>query len=379
MELTKNKFAIRRYSKLLRFANWLQLLPNRLVPPPFRLMQIGSAFWQSRALYVCARLGLADELGDAEKSTATLAQALQLDEDHLYRLMRMLASIGIFAETAPRTFKNTALSDSLREGHPKSVRAMILMHNSPEMTRPWTEFLEPSIRYGGIPFDKANGLDLFEYMNQYPAFDTLFSQAMDAVENITGSQFLADFNWSQFGRVIDVGGSKGSKALAILKANLGLKATVFDRHQVIQDARARWSGVYDASVLDRVEFVGGDMFVSIPDAESNSDVYLFVAVFHSFDDHDCKKILANLRNAMGDKSPYAVIVDTVGSEINMDAMTASMDMQMLMGTKGRERTASEWDSVINSGGFVIERILASRSMAKYIVIRKMNDNTGYSC
>jgi hypothetical protein len=354
----------------MRLANWLQLLPNKLTPAPFRLIQIGSAYWQSRVLYVATRLDLADEIGDSEKSIETLSDTLNLNEDHLYRLMRMLASMGVFLETSHRVFKNTILSENLRKTNPNNVRPMILMHQSPEMMRPWIDTLEESIRDGGIPFEKAHGKDLFEYMNENNAFDSLFSEAMDTVETLTGSLFLEDFNWSVFNRIIDVGGSTGSKSLAILKNNPGVKATVFDRTQVIQNVREKWQGKYDESILARIEFVGGDVFDFIPEAESNSDVYLFIAVFHSFNDNACSKILDNLKMAMGDKSPYAVIVDTVASDINTDAVIASMDMQMLVGTAGRERTLSEWKSLFNKCGFSIEDVLDARTFAKYIVIRK---------
>ena len=187
-KLSKNKFAIKRYGLLMRFANWLQQLPNKVTPAPFRLIQIGSAFWQSRALFVGAKLGLADALGDSEKSTSELAEILQLDEGHLYRLMRMLASSGIFKERSPRIFKNSKISDYLRRDNPDNVLAMVLMHNSPEMTKPWTDALEESIRDGGIPFEKSNTLDLFEYMNQNKDFDLLFSQAMSSVEKVAGNQ-----------------------------------------------------------------------------------------------------------------------------------------------------------------------------------------------
>jgi hypothetical protein len=207
-------------------------------------------------------------------------------------------------------------------------------------------------------------------MNENNAFDSLFSEAMDTVETLTGSLFLEDFNWSEFNRIIDVGGSTGSKSLAILKNNPGVKATVFDRTQVIQNAREKWQGKYDESILARIEFVGGDVFDFIPEAESSKDVYLFIAVFHSFNDNACSKILDNLKMAMGDKSPYAVIVDTVASDINTDAVIASMDMQMLVGTAGRERTLSEWKSLFNKCGFSIEDVLDARTFAKYIVIRK---------
>ena len=370
MRLVKNTFAIKRYGKLMHFANWLQQIPNKVTPPPFRLIQIGSAFWQSRALYVGAKLGLADEIGDSEKNTSTLANALSLNEDHLYRLMRMLASIGIFVEVSHRTFKNSKLSAYMRTNNPDNVLAMILMHNSPEMTRPWFETLEASIRDGGIPFEKVNDMDLFEYMNQNKDFDALFSQAMDSVENIAGTQFLEDFNWGNFKRIIDVGGSKGSKSLSILKANPGLKAAVFDRPQIIDGAREKWKSKENESVLERIEFIGGDILESIPQAESDDDVYFFMAVFHTFNDNDCRKILHNLKTAIGNKSPYVVIADAVANEMTIDSITASMDMQMLMGTKGRERTMLEWKNLFNDTGFNIERVMDIRAFAKYIILRR---------
>jgi len=369
MKLAKNTFAIKRYGKLMRFANWLQQIPNKVTPAPFRLIQIGSAFWQSRALYVGTKLEIADEIADSEKSISAIAKTLSLNEDHLYRLMRMLASIGVFTETSPCTFKNSKLSHYLRKDNPDNVRAMVLMHNSPEMTKPWIESLEESIRDGGTPFEKVNHADMFEYMNQNKDFDTLFSQAMDSVENVAGTDFLKDFNWGAFKRIIDVGGSRGSKSLSILKANPNLKAIVFDRPAIIEEAKETWKGKESESLLERIEFVGGDILESIPQAESNEDVYFFMAVFHTFNDSDCRKILQNLRTAIGDKSPYIVITDAVASEQNIDAITASMDMQMLMGTKGRERTRSEWENLFKETKFSIEQVMDIRTFAKYIVLR----------
>lgn len=369
MKLSKNRFAITRYRKLMRFANWLQELPNKVTPPPFRIIQIGSAFWQSRALYVAAKTGIADELGNKERNTASIAESLNLHEDHLYRLMRMLASIGVFTETSPKVFKNSKLSDYLRQDNPDNVRAMVLMHNSPEMAMPWMESLEASIRDGGIPFEKTNGADLFEYMNHNPSFDRLFSQAMDAVENIAGSQFLEDFDWSQFERIIDVGGSQGSKSLSILKSNPKLKAVVYDRPQTIEGAKEKWQNKENMSALQRMEFVGGNALDSIPQAESDKDVYLFMAVFHAFSDADCSVILKNLKKAVGKYSPYIVIAEAVAEETNINPFIATMDMQMLVGTKGRERTLSEWRRLLEGTGFHIENIMDIRSFAKYIVLR----------
>lgn len=367
--LHKNKFTIKLFSYAMSFGNWLQQIPNKVTPPPFRLVQIGSAFWQSRALYVGAKLGLADEIKDSEKSTSTLSETLNLNEDHLYRLMRMLSSMGIFEETSHRVFKNSKISNYLRVDNPDNVLAMVLMHNSPQMTKPWTDALEESIRDGGTPFEKINNVGLFEYMDQNKDFDLLFSQAMDSVENVAGTPFLDDFNWGSFKRVIDVGGSNGAKAITILKSNPKLKAVVFDRPQVIDEAKNSWADKANDETLSRLQFLGGDMLENIPSSESDDDLYLFIAIFHGFSDSDCKTILLNLKTAIGDKSPYIVIMDTVADEINIDSVTASFDMQMLMGTKGRERTLKEWNKLFNNSGFKIEDVMDTRSFGKYIVIR----------
>ncbi len=123
-------------------------------------------------------------------------------------------------------------------------------------------------------------------------------------------------------------------------------------------------------MLERIEFVGGDILERVPQAESDDDVYFFMAVFHTFSDSDCKKILHNLKIAIGNKSPYVVITDTVADEMNIDSITASMDMQMLMETKGLERTMSEWENLFNDTGFSIERVMDIRTFAKYIVLRR---------
>ncbi len=183
---------------------------------------------------------------------------------------------------------------------------MILMHNSPEMVRPWLEPLEDCIRSGDIPFKQAHGADLFSYMDAHPAFDRLFAQAMDSVENLTGTAFLDDFNWGAFRRVIDVGGSRGHKALTILKAHPHLRAIVFDRPQVIAEASTAWQGKVAADVLERVTFQAGDMLESIPAAHSDEDLYVFSAIYHCFNDTDSQRTIVEPQTRLRGKTPVGV-------------------------------------------------------------------------
>ena len=333
-------------------------------------MQIGSQFWQSRALYVATSLRVADVIGDDEKSTREIAAELNLHEDHLYRLIRMLASLGIFEENSPRSFRNNQTSSYLRADNPQNVRAIILMHNSPVMTQPWMEALEESMRDGEVPFTKVHGVDLFTSMDQNKEFDLLFSQAMDAVENLTGNAFLEDFNWGAFERIIDVGGSKGSKSVAILESFPNLKSIVFDRPQIIESARTYWQGKVPDAVLERIDFQPGNMFESLPEAVSNKDLYLFFAIFHGLNDEEATKVLTNLKLAMGTKKTGVMIVDNVAEEMHINPTTAAFDMQMLIGTRGRERTLSEWQHLLGESGFGIVDVIDVRTFAKFIFVRE---------
>ena len=365
----KNRGKVRLYQRLIRIAHWIASLPNRVTPPPFRLLQISSAYWHSRALYVAARLGVADTLGEGERPVGQIAQSLGLHEDHLYRLMRMLASIGVFRETDARVFGNSPISAHLRADHPHSLRALVLMHHSPALVRPWVESLEEGIRSGETPFVRTHGVELFDYMDRHPDFDRLFAEAMDAVEALTGDAYLQDFDWSRFDRLIDVGGSNGAKSLAILARQPHLRALVFDRPQVVAQAREAWQGRIDPSVLARIEFAGGDMRQTIPEPRSDRDLYLFMAIFHGMGEDDGHRVLTALRQAIGTHRSAVLVVDMVAQAKDIDPSIAAFDMQMLVGTRGRERTREEWAALFAGAGFEIEEIVAVRSFPRFIVVR----------
>ena len=364
----KNAGAVRRFARLMKFAAWLQNIPNRLAPPPFRLMQIGSAFWQSRVLYVAVRMDIATVLGDARLEAAEIAERVGADTDACRRLLRMLAAMGVFEEVEPRVFRNNKLSAFLREDNPKNVRAMVLMHNSEAMSRPWYEQLERGVREGETPFRLAHGEALFDYMDHHAEFDALFSRAMDCVESLTGDSFATDFDWGRFGRIIDVGGSRGAKSLAILKHHPAITALVVDRAQVIEEAGRYWNE-NPVDGLERLRFEARDILESVPPAKDERDVYLLSAILHGFDDDKAVRILANLSGACADTGARIVLLEQVLPEMRTDLAGASFDMQMFMGTRGRERTLSEWEALFERSGLVLEEVVGLQSFGNILVLR----------
>lgn len=369
MTLQKNADAVRRFAKIAQFGAWLQNLPNKLVPAPFRLIQIGSAFWQSRALYVAARLDIAGALADSEATVETLADRVAADPDALYRLLRMLAAMGVFEEVSPRRFRNNKLSSCLCPDHPHSVRAMVLMHNSPEMSRPWFEQLEQGVRSADVPFELAHGHAFYSYMDGNSEFDALFAQAMDSVEALSGESFVTDFDWSCFERIIDVGGSKGAKSLAILKRHPHLKALVADREQVIQGAAQFWKDQGEGVVLQRMSFEACDLLQSVPKAHSGKDIYLLSAVLHGFDDDTCVTVLRNLEQVSAGSDATIAVMEMVMPDDRTDIATAAFDMQMFVNTRGRERRLAEWRRLFDQSGLVLREVVGLQTFGKLLVLR----------
>jgi hypothetical protein len=367
--LQKNAGAVRRFARLMRFANWLQNIPNKMTPPPFRLVQISSSFWQSRALYVAARLDIATALADRQLPAPEIASLVSASADAVGRLLRVLAAMGIFEETAPGVFRNNRLSAPLRQDDPQCVRAMILMHNSPEMSRPWYEELEGAVRTGEVAFQRSHGQELFDYMDHHPQFDELFSRAMDSVEALAGDTFATDFEWSRFTRLIDVGGSQGSKSLAILKRHPQLQALVVDRELVVRDAAQYWQGREEPALLSRLRFETGDLFGQLPAAHGAGDIYLLSAVLHCFDDERCVAGLRNLAAICGETGARIAVLEMVMPEMGADLASASFDMQMFMGTRGRERTLTQWRAVLERSGLELEENVGLQTFARILVAR----------
>lgn len=367
MKHQKHKFGVAVFARLLRFAGWLQNIPNRVTPPPFRLMQISSAFWWSRMLYVATKLEIADAIGDATRSAQDIAKQAHCDADAMYRLLRALSSIGVFEAHPQRRFANNAHSRCLMKNHAHSVRNIIIMHHSPAMSLPWYQQLENGIRQGTPPFELQHGQELFTYMAQNTEQSALFAAAMDQVETLAGDRFADDFNWSAFKRLIDLGGSRGSKAAAILRRHPQLQALVVDEQSVITEAQ-NWWRQHDAQLLQRMNFEPGNILQAAPAANGTGDVYLLCAVLHGFDDRQCARILHNITRAAGEHKVHVVVMDMIVDEIAVDTTATSFDMQMLMGTRGRERTLNEWRTLFETCELTLLEVVNQRGLGSMILL-----------
>src|SRR5262245_52022171 len=259
--------------------------------PATRLRELIAGFVLSRAVYAAASLGIADLLAKGPSDAATLAAACDAHAGALHRVLRTLASAGVFAETEKGKFSNTPLSELLRSDVAGSLRALSLMYGDDDVWAAWGEFLY-SVRTGDAAFDKVTGLGTFDYYARYPDKAKVFEQVMVSSSSLVNRALTEAYDFSRFSRLVDVAGGYGSTLCAVLNATPSLRGVLFDMPHVVEGAAAR---VAAQGVADRCQLVAGNMFESVP---AGADAYFMKHILHDWDDAACGKILASIRAAM---------------------------------------------------------------------------------
>src|SRR5262249_28474617 len=196
------------------------------VPPPVALLQLVTGYWVSQAIYVAAKLGIADLLKDGPKNDDELAKAIGTHVRSLYRLLRALASVGVFAETEDGRFGLTPLGECLQTGIPGSVRALTINHGE-RLYRAWGELLH-SVRTGETAANHVFGMDSWKYLAQNPESAVIFSEAMAELTTQVSTAVVTAYDFSRFSKIVDVGGGNGTLILSILQANPEISGILFE-------------------------------------------------------------------------------------------------------------------------------------------------------
>lgn len=324
------------------------MISNEL-PPPARLMQFIVGKWISKPIYVVAELGIADMLAKCPKSIEELAQMSQSHAPSLYRVMRALASVGIFAETEDNRFELTPMATCLQTG---AMRAAALTFNSDWNDKAWTYFLD-GVKIGGTPFEKAHGMPFIDWLEKNPHATELLNEA-NAVKAVNSHRAIIDiYDFSGINKLIDVGGGYGALMAEILTAYPSLKGIVADLPSVVQGAKKM---IKDRGIEDRCEAVECDFFKGIP---TGSDAYLLSNILHDWSDEQCKIILKNCHKAMKPKFKL-LIVEMIVPPGNEPSVAKLLDLEMLVLSGGRERTQTEFKELLKSAGFELSRIIPTK-------------------
>ncbi len=322
--------------------------PNEL-PPQVQLMSYIVGKWISKPIYVAAELGIADLLSEGPKSIKKLAQESGAHAPSLYRMMRALASVGIFSETESKTFELTPMAECLKKD---AMRSFALMFNSDWSDKAWGQFLD-CIKTGETPFEKAFGKPVSEWLEHNPKAAEVFNKA-NAIKSLGTIRSIIDvYDFSIFSTLTDVGGGLGVLMAEILKANPLMKGVVAEIPSVTKEAKII---IREQSLDNRCQVVECDFFESIP---SGSDAYLISNILHDWSEKKCQIILKNCFKAMKPGSKL-LIVEMVISDGNEPSIAKLLDLEMFVTTGGQERTEFEYQNLLESSGFKLLQVIPTK-------------------
>jgi hypothetical protein len=339
----------------------------------------------NKAIYIAAKLRIADYLRDGPKDIEKLAKETSTHPNSLYRLLRVLVSIGIFAEsnggsvedhTNQRRFELTPMASLLLSETKDSIRNFALLFGL-ESFKKAIDDLFYSIETGESSFKHANGLDIYEYMQQNRNDAQIFNGAMTSITSLHASSISFMYDFSKFNTIMDIGGGQGMLLSTILKNNPKLQGILFDLPNAIESAKKLYINAKDNSdILSRCKLVEGDFFKSIPAV--NADGYIIKNVLLNWDDESATIILKNclqamkttsLNNAKLKNNIRLLVIDTIMPESNKPFVGKFTDILMLALTRnGRIRTEKEFRNLLYHSGFDTVNVIRSPDSENFLSV-----------
>lgn len=325
---------------------------SQQLPPQAIVMQLAMGAMITQAIGVAAKLGVADVLAGGEKHIDDISVTVGAHSSSLYRILRSLASLGVFAETQPRTFANTPVSEVLRADIPGSMRSSMIFMAEPWHFNVFANMLH-SARTGGTAWKATHGEEVFDWFGKNPEASEIFNACMSELSAGAAPAVVAAYDFSGIDTLVDIAGGHGFLLSQILRANPSMKGILFDMDHVIAGSGEM---LQSQGVADRVETASGDFFNEVPAA----DAYIMKHIIHDWDDERSIKIMQSIHRAMiGDgKLLLAEMVIPEGNEPHPGKM---LDLEMLTSPGGLERTADEYARLFEQAGFMLNRIVPTMS------------------
>ncbi|WP_224369576.1 acetylserotonin O-methyltransferase [Hyalangium versicolor] len=315
--------------------------------PAQLLVDLGFGFILSGALAAATELGVADRLVQGPKSPALLAEELGADADALFRVLRLLASAGVFTEDSEGRFSLTPSSELLRSQVPGSLRDAVLMLTQKIFWAPTGELAE-TVRTGRTPFDRIFGKPFFDYLASNASAGATFHRGMSSLSELENGPIARSYDFTPFQTLVDVGGGHGGFLIQALQSTPKLRGVLFDHAHVLAESR-----ITSAGLSARCEHVTGDFFQSVP---VGADAYVLKRILHDWSDEVCVNILRNCRNAMAETG-RVLIVDTVIPPGDAPHGGKVLDVMMLASLPGRERTEAEFHKLLAQAGLRLSRVI----------------------
>jgi len=332
--------------------------PPPAKPPHLQLIEMATAHWQSRIIYVAAKLGLADLLAAGPKTADQLAGPSGTHAPTLYRFMRALGHFGLMTEDDSRRFTLTPLGEALKRNAPGSAYAGVLTMAGEWCSNCFAELLY-SVQTGKTAFEKSMGMPVFDWLGQHQEEASLFSETMGCLNGGQQAAVAAAYDFSQMKTIVDIGGATGNLLAAVLSRTPGPRGILYDLPHVLRDAPAF---LKSHGLTERVTLAPGSFFESVP---AGGDAYLLSHIIHDWSEAQCLTILRHCRRAMTSASRL-LLLEMVLPAGNAPHPGKVLDMMMLVGPGGQERTEQEYAKLLEQAGFHLTRVVPTESAVSIV-------------
>jgi hypothetical protein len=313
-----------------------------------------SGKWISQAVGTVVEVGVPDQLAKGARQCSDIAREAGVSEDGLYRLLRALASLGLFAESADRRFKLTSMGQLLRSDHPESLAGYARFTAHDITWRPWGH-LGYSVKTGMPAFDHVFSTSIFEHFSRNPEAAAVFDDAMTSISTTEARATSEAYDFKGIEVLMDVAGGHGLLLATVLRRHKKMRGVLFDLPHVAAGAAATFTR---AGIAGRVRIESGDFFKELP---SGADAIIMKHIIHDWDDDSATRILQACHRALGPRGKV-LIVDSVVPAGNVPHYGKLLDLEMLVLTpRGRERTKIEFTRLLRSAGFRLSRVVPTKS------------------
>ena len=320
------------------------------LPPHAVMIQMATAYWVPVAIHAATKWRVPDLLKDGPRTAAELARDTGTHEDSLRRLLRALASLGVFAETEEGSYALTPLSETLRSDVPGSLRDFVMMECADWHWRAWGQ-LPHAVKTGQPGFDRVHGQPIFDYLAAHAEDGATFNRAMTSFSAMSGTRIVPErYDFSGVKTVVDIAGGHGSFLAHVLTVHPHLHGVLFDQPSVVEEAQATLAA---SGVADRCTRLGGSFFESVP---AGYDLYMMKMIIHDWPDEKARDILRNCRQAMRPDSRL-ILIDQLLPERTVPGLHHFIDLEMMAMLGSKERTAKEFQTLFQEAGLELTRTL----------------------
>ena len=319
------------------------------------MLNLINGFHVARALYVAARLELADRAKGGASSCKELAALTGTDAPSLYRVMRVLVSAGVFEMDEHGRISLNPLAETLLQDAPVPLRGWAISQIGDDPYRAWGDLMH-SVRTGGVAFDHAFGSDCWTWRAQHPATAKDFDEGMASFVSTHNEALIHSYPFGEFGKIIDVGGGDGMLLSTLLTAHPAMQGVLFEQPRVIEKATQRMAA---NGLAARCAVVAGDMFESVP---AGGDAYILSRVLHDWNDERAIAILRNCRRSMAPGGKVLLVERIIPARIeNSEAMRVLVvsDLHMMVMNGGRERTEAQYRELFAAAGLNLTRVIST--------------------